>query len=82
MLRPKRVLAVIAVACASALISSSCGGSGADNSGAGGAEEVGDPVAGGSLDVIQMGEPRSWIRLHCRIPLRISRHWATHSTAR
>ena len=59
MLRPKRVLAVIAVACASALISSSCGGSGADNSGAGGAEEVGDPVAGGSLDVIQMGEPRS-----------------------
>lgn len=58
MLRPKRVLAVIAVACASAMVLSSCGGTSADNSG-GGSAEVGDPVAGGSLDVIQMGEPRS-----------------------
>lgn len=64
MLRSKRVLAVVVVACATALISTSCGGSGADNSGtgtsgSGSLEETTDPVAGGSLDVIQMGEPRS-----------------------
>ncbi|PXY33312.1 ABC transporter substrate-binding protein [Prauserella endophytica] len=55
MIRSRRFPAAVA-ACLGALVLAACGGSpSAGNSG----EPVGDPVAGGTANVIQIGEPRS-----------------------
>ncbi|MFZ2178389.1 MAG: ABC transporter substrate-binding protein [Rhodococcus sp. (in: high G+C Gram-positive bacteria)] len=58
MFRHRRFLPAVAAACAAALLLSACGGSNSDDT-ATGTSDAGDPVAGGSLNVLQMGEPRS-----------------------
>jgi len=53
----KRWRAVLVVG-ATALVMSACGGGGDDGGGGSGGAADGDPVAGGSLSLIQMSEPR------------------------
>lgn len=61
MFRLRRSLtAAAAAACSAALFLTACGGSNSDSGTPGGSSvEAGDPVAGGTLRVIQITEPRS-----------------------
>ncbi len=67
-----------ATACAGALLLSACGASGTDTGSqtSVGAED-GDPVAGGTADVLQPAEPRSLDLRLCPILSRISRSSVT-----
>ncbi|MEU5840355.1 ABC transporter substrate-binding protein [Rhodococcus sp. NPDC047139] len=71
MFRPRRFLPAVAAACAAVLLLSSCGEA---NSGTGASAETGDPVAGGSLTVLQTGEPRSLD------PAALTNYWAFQPT--
>jgi len=59
MSRSQRFLPAIAAACAAALLLTSCGSSESGNVASAAGADAGDPVAGGVLRAIQMGEPRS-----------------------
>ncbi|MFD6859538.1 ABC transporter substrate-binding protein [Rhodococcus sp. NPDC060090] len=72
MFRHRRVLSAAAAAFAAVLLLSSCGDSGSDGSSA--PIESGDPVAGGALEVLQTGEPRSLD------PAALTNYWAFQPT--
>ncbi|MEE2034859.1 ABC transporter substrate-binding protein [Rhodococcus sp. CC-R104] len=73
MYRPRRFLPAVAAACATALLLVSCSGSSSDDA-TGAQGPAGDPVAGGSLDVLQTGEPRSLD------PAALTNYWAFQPT--
>ncbi len=72
MFRHRRVLSAAAGVFAAVLLLSSCGDSGSDGSSA--PSESGDPVAGGTLEVLQTGEPRSLD------PAALTNYWAFQPT--
>lgn len=57
--RARRSTAILTMACAAALLLGACGSAESEGGAAGSSAETGDPVAGGALRAIQMGEPRS-----------------------
>ncbi|PXW25143.1 UNVERIFIED_CONTAM: extracellular solute-binding protein (family 5) [Williamsia faeni] len=70
MFRSRYLMTVAAAACAATLLLGSCAGTGAENSASGSSADAGDPVTGGTLRTIQMGEPRSMD------PASLSNTWA------
>ncbi|MFD3812990.1 ABC transporter substrate-binding protein [Rhodococcus sp. NPDC058639] len=72
MFRHRRFLPAVAAACAAALLLTSCGESSSDAGAS--TTEAGDPVAGGSLTVLQTGEPRSLD------PAALTNYWAFQPT--
>ncbi|MFD6892991.1 ABC transporter substrate-binding protein [Rhodococcus sp. NPDC060086] len=62
MIRHRRIVAVFAAACSAALVLGACGSggdSGSENNSTAATVEAGEPVAGGTARILQMGEPRS-----------------------
>ena len=59
MFRSRYLLTAVAAACSAMLLLSACGSTDSENAGSGSSADAGDPVSGGTLRTIQMGEPRS-----------------------